>query len=560
MIPKKKLVSKLAAAERRLVKLQAERKATKPVAVATDVKGKSRFKLDDMTRERMRIKPTKVHDGRFGIFTPAQPAPGVVPKGHPVLAMDSAQTDFAAQLGWAWSGFGGTGYDAFAEGLTFLGYGYLAQLAVRPEYRVISEVIATEMTRKFIRIQATGDGDDPAKEDKIKILNKAFERYKVKDVFARLAELDGFFGRSHLYIDTGDTDNPVELKMSIGNGRDTISKAKLRKGCLKRLATVEPFTTYPANYNSNDPLKPDWYHPMSWFVFGKEVHSSRLLTFVGREVPDQLKPAYSFGGLSLSQMAKPYIDNWLLVRQSVSDIIQAFTVFVLKTDLETLLQPGANEALFDRADLFNNLRNNRNLMMVNKDTEDFANVSASLAGLDLLQAQAQEHMSAVSRIPLIKLLGISPQGLNASSEGELRAFYDTIAAYQEKFFRDKLTRVFHIIQVSEFGEVDPDLHFVFEPLWSLDEAALAGVRKVEADTDSVLIADGIISPEEARRRVANDPDTPYANLDVNDMPIPPMEEQQLGGGMFGEGPKPIDPNQGSSLNDPGITSFTKAAA
>lgn len=558
MIRKSTLQKQLAAANRKIAKLNSERKA-KPATIAVDAKAKSRFKLDDMTRERMRVKPQKQPEGKYGFFTPAQPAPGVVPKAAQ-MAMDNA---FADTLGsaWGWAGGGGgvIGYGAFAEGLTFLGYPYLSELTSRPEYRVISEVIATEMTRKFIRIQANGDGEDQNKEDKIKLLNAAFERFNVKDNFTKLAELDGFFGRAHLYIDTGDSEDRDALKLSIGNGRDAMSKAKLKKGCLKKLKVIEPIWTYPTSYNSNEPWKNDWYNPNSWFVMGTEFHSSRLLTFVGREVPDLLKPAYSFGGLSLSQMAKPYIDNWLLVRQSVSDIIQAFTVFVLKTDLETLLQPGANDALFDRADLFNNLRNNRNLMMVNKDTEDFANVSASLAGLDLLQAQAQEHMASVSRIPLIKLLGISPQGLNASSEGELRAFYDTISAYQEKFFRDKLNRVFDIIQINEFGEVDPELHYTFEPLWSLDEKAQADVRKVEADTDSVLIADGILSPEEARKRVANDPDTPYANLNVNDMPIPPMEEQQQGGGMFGE-KKPIAPNQGSGLGDPGVTNFTKAAA
>ncbi|WP_241502645.1 anti-CBASS protein Acb1 family protein [Bombella intestini] len=32
---------------------------------------------------------------------------------------------------------------------------------------------------------------------------------------------------------------------------------------------------------------------------------------------------------------------------------------------------------------------------------------------------------------LVKLFGITPNGLNASSEGEIRVFYDEIAAFQE---------------------------------------------------------------------------------------------------------------------------------
>jgi len=50
------------------------------------------------------------------------------------------------------------------------------------------------------------------------------------------------------------------------------------------------------------PSEADWYRPSEWFVMGKQIHATRLLTFVGREVPDILKPAYSFGGLSMTQI------------------------------------------------------------------------------------------------------------------------------------------------------------------------------------------------------------------------------------------------------------------
>ena len=49
----------------------------------------------------------------------------------------------------------------------------------------------------------------------------------------------------------------------------------------------------------------DWYKPSSWFVQGTEVHSTRLMTFIGREVPDLLKPAYSFGGCPCLRWSSP---------------------------------------------------------------------------------------------------------------------------------------------------------------------------------------------------------------------------------------------------------------
>ena len=47
--------------------------------------------------------------------------------------------------------------------------------------------------------------------------------------------------------------------------------------------------------------------------------------------------AGAFGGLAMSQMLKPYVDNWLRTRQSVSDLIHSFSVSGIKTDLSTML-------------------------------------------------------------------------------------------------------------------------------------------------------------------------------------------------------------------------------
>jgi phage-related protein (TIGR01555 family) len=420
---------------------------------------------------------------------------------------------------------------AFEEGQSFLGYALLSELAVRSEYRRPAEIIATEMTRKWIELTSTGDDDEKdekAQADKITKIEAAMETLQVRDRFKAASEQDSFFGRSHIYLDTGDTDDRDELRMPIGDGQSELSKRKVsEKKPLKALRNVEPVWTYPTKYNSFDPLKSDWYAPEFWFVNGKELHRSRLLTFISREVPDLLKPAYSFGGLALSQMMKPYVDNWLRTRQAVADLIHSFAIMGVKMDMTTLMQQGAN-AIFDRADLFNLARDNRNLMLLNKDTEEFFNVNVPLSTLDALQAQTQEHMAAVAGIPLVKLFGIQPMGLNASSEGEIRVFYDWCHAQQESFFRPNLKVVIEFIQLSLFGEVDPRIGFKFRPLWALDDKAEAEKQKTEAETDDILISAGVLDPSESRKRVANDPETPYQGLDVDDMPDPPEEEDDEG--------------------------------
>lgn len=428
-------------------------------------------------------------------FVAAQPYPGVVPTGAASMAMDSC---ISGAYSHAEAGY-------YGEGIAWLGYAYLAELSQRPEYRRFSEIIATELTRKWIKLEYVGEKEN---SEKLTKLDAAMKRFRVQDMFRRAAEVDGFFGRSQIYLDTGAGDNPAELKTPL-----LLKSAKIGKGGLKRLSVIEPIWTYPNDYNSADPLRPDYFRPKSWFVQGTLIDASRLLTFVSREMPDLLKPAYNFGGLSLSQMAKPYVDNWLRTRQSVSDLIHSFSTMVLATDLDSFLNQGSAEQLINRAESFNRTRDNRGLMMTNKATEELTNVTTPLGTLDKLLAQSQEQMASVVGTPLVKLLGITPSGLNSSSDGEIRSFYDWIEATQESLFTDNLTRLIKIIQLSEFGEIDEGIGFRFEPLWSLDDAGKAAVRKTNIDADAVAVEMGALDPEEVRQRLANEDGGLYPGLE-----------------------------------------------
>jgi hypothetical protein len=64
----------------------------------------------------------------------------------PTIAQDET---ISGTFGWASRDFIAT---AYAEGIVFMGYAYLASLSQRPEYRVVTEVIASEMTRECAEI------------------------------------------------------------------------------------------------------------------------------------------------------------------------------------------------------------------------------------------------------------------------------------------------------------------------------------------------------------------------------------------------------------------------
>jgi phage-related protein (TIGR01555 family) len=225
----------------------------------------------------------------------------------------------------------------------------------------------------------------------------------------------------------------------------------------------------------------------------------------------------------MSQLMESDVYQWLRTRNSVSDLIHNFSVMCLKTDMSAILsgQPDApTGGLFDRAKLFTQTRDNQGLTLLDMQREEMVAVNVPLSGLDELQAQAQEHMAAPSHIPLVKLLGITPTGLNASSEGEIKVFYDFVRACQQTLFADHLNTCLQVMQLHLFGEIDDAIGFEFVGLTAPTVKELAEIRKSDAETAASYIDKGVVSPDEVRARLASDPDSGYDNLS-GDAPEPP---------------------------------------
>ena len=437
---------------------------------------------------------------------PPELMPGIVPAGTvaPVMATDSNPYAFASAT------FPGGG---------FPGFSYLSQLATRAEYRQMASGMATEITREWLEFTSKQD-DDTSNAEKIKAIEEEFKRLNVRGAIQRAAEQDCYFGRAQIFLEIAGADRATPL---------ILDPRTIKKGSLERVVPVEAVWTTPAGYNALDPAAADFYKPSKWFMLGQEVHASRLMTVVTRPLPDILKPAFNFAGMSLSQLAEPYVDNWLRTRQSVSDLLNNFSITALATSMDQVLQGDDDGAdLFARAELFTATRSNKGLMLLDKEREDLVQINTPLSGLHELQAQSQEHMCSVSRMPAIILTGISPSGLNASSDGEIRIFYDWIAAQQEAYWREPLEVILKAVQISLFGEIDPDIDFAFVPLYQMTPKEEAEIRLSDSQAATAYIAAGVIDPSEERERLARDPESGYQGLDTTVELVPPSPEPAPG--------------------------------
>lgn len=418
----------------------------------------------------------------------------------------------------------------FADGLGFRGYSALSMMSQRPEYRKMVETYAKEATREWIVIKANGKG----KDQRIKELEAEFKRLKVKEAFFKASEHDGFFGIGHIMMDFGDA-APMRAFPKLPEPN------YVAQGSLKRLVNLEPNWVYANDYSATDPLDRYFFKPRNWMLYNHLVDHTRVLTMVSREVPDILKPAFNFGGLALTQLAKPYVDNWLNTRNNVAAMIGTFSIVNLQT---TLAQQMADcdfdgidlanpTAILNRVQAFNQFRHNQGTFVTDKNTEDLKTLATPLGTLDSLQAQAQEQMASVAGQPLIKMFGIQPTGLNASSEQEMRVWYDEILSYQEHFFKPALDKLLRYVMLSLWGEIDDDIHYEFVQLWQMDDKDRALVNLTKAQTTALYLENGVTSPDEERERLANDEETGYGRVNLS-----------------GEAPAPFDDSDDEETQEP----------
>jgi hypothetical protein len=238
--------------------------------------------------------------------------------------------------------------------------------------------------------------------------------------------------------------------------------------------------------------------------------------------------------MSLSQLAEPYVNNWLRTRQSVSDLINNFSIVILKTAMDQVLTGGDDGSnLFARIKLFTATRSNKGVMALDKDREELEQIAVPLGGLHELQSQALEQLCVVSREPATVLTGITPSGFGNVAEGEVRIWYDYIHAQQEAHWRGAIDRMFKIIQMSRYGEIDPEITFEFVPLYEMTEEQKSNMRVNDSVRAGNLIDRGIIDPQEERERLARDPESGYQGIDISREIAPPdeaEEQAQLGRG------------------------------
>lgn len=406
---------------------------------------------------------------------------------------------------------------------SFVGYGVLQQIAQNGMIRACIQTVADDVSRRWITL------DGPA--EKVEVLEKLLSDtnnggLSVKELFHRAVTTTGYMGGAFIFIDTGDAD--TELPLAINE-----FSAELSQGSNVRFVLVDPVNVSPIAYNCTNPLDVDYMVPKVWQVLGRRVHASRMLTFVENQPPMLLRPNYNFLGIPQAQILWDYVVHFNRTRISAAKLLDKISLLVVQTDMDEILSSQTGVQDFDaKMEFLQRYRDNDSVFVCDKDSEAVTNVQTSIAGCTDIVRQSLELIACINRTPAVKLLGISPSGFNATGESDIKNYYDYIASKQE-LYRDQIQTIINVLQLTQWGYIDPSITFAFNSLSQDDKASKAVAAQTRIGALAQLVDRQAISAEELRDLVRQDPDLALSSLD-EEMPevLSEAEPVEPAGNMF----------------------------
>ena len=298
----------------------------------------------------------------------------------------------------------------------------------------------------------------------------------------------------------------------------------VKPGTYKGIVQIDPYWCNPV-LDSQDGVTPDslhFYEPTWWTVNGKRVHRSHLVIFINSEVPDILKPAYMYGGVSVPQKIAERVYAAERCANELPLLATSKRQTVLKTDVERALM---NFDTFSEAlQQWVTYRDNFQVKVCDKDAEDVLQIDTSLTDLDDVVMTSYQIVAAAANIPATKLLGTTPKGFNATGEYEEASYHEELESIQEHDLSELVNR-HHALMCRSEG-IDLKLAIEWCPLDSPTAEELAAIRKIDAETDVALVDTGAIDSYDVRTRLIQDNQSGYTWLEAIERPDEPDMEPE----------------------------------
>ncbi|HEL3778652.1 TPA: DUF1073 domain-containing protein [Stenotrophomonas maltophilia] len=372
-------------------------------------------------------------------------------------------------------------------------------LPTLPEQEADNAYRGTWLARKVIDIPAMDSCRKwrgwSADQEQITAIEAEEKRLGLQQKVLRAMIRARLTGGAALYIGTGQSDPMLPLKPeSIGKGGirhvNVLSKRVLQAGELD-LDPESPGYGLPA------------YYTLSSGTAGQvQIHPSRLVILHGAEKPDpEFGISDGWGDSVLLAISKAIKDADASAANIASLVFEAkVDVIKIPNFMSMLADKEYEQQVLQRLQLAAMAKGINGTLLLDAG-EEYEQKQAQFGGLIDLLMGFMQLTSGASDIPMTRLLGQSPGGLNASGESDLRNYYDRISSNQELVLQPSLQILDECLIRSALGSRPAEVFYNWRSLWQTTDTERATIGKTTAETIKT-ISETRLLPDEVMSTVA----------------------------------------------------------
>lgn len=356
------------------------------------------------------------------------------------------------------------------------------------------DVVADDMTQGGIEINSTMQ---PADVDR---LQEAMEDLAIWQSLNSTIKWSRLYGSclGVLLIDGQAMNTPLRIE-TVG------------KGQFKGILPMDRWQVNPSISNLIKDLGPNmglpkYYQAVPDAILPNlgNIHHSRVIRLDGIELPHYQKTVDNLWGESVLERMYDRLVAFDSATTGAAQLIYKAYLRTIKIDgLREIIAAGGQSytGLLKNIEMIRQLQSSEGITLLDKDDE-FQTNAYSFAGLDTTLLQFGQQLCGALEIPMVRMFGQSPAGLNSSGESDLVTYYDGIKKKQSTRLRAPLKKILQLVSLSEFGKPLPEgFGFTFVPLWQPTEVEKSEIANRDTDSVTKAFDAGIISKPTALKEL-----------------------------------------------------------
>lgn len=356
----------------------------------------------------------------------------------------------------------------------------------------VVDAVAEDMTREGIDIESKLD------PSLIKKIHKTFGKLRIWQSITDMVRWSRLYGGAVgvIMIEGQDPETPLRL--------DTIGQKAFRG-----IYAMDRWMVDPSLSELISTPGPNIGKPVSYRVVAsapayanQKIHNSRIIRLEGITLPYWQQQTTNGWGMSV---AERLYDRLLAFDSTTTGVAQlvfkAYLRSVKVKDLRKILAAGGpgELALTKMFEKIRDFQTNEGLTILDSEDEMITQ-TYTFSGLGDVLKQFAEQVSGAAEIPLVRLFGQTPSGLNSTGESDIRAYYDKIKQQQEDQLRDPIELIVSLVAASE-GIDASDIDIEFSSLWQMDEVQKSQIAVNTTNAVLAAVGQGIVRKETALKEL-----------------------------------------------------------